>query len=100
MKHTKNNTHKKEFQNFYNYMLEQSDSPNTDTSKQTKKNLQKVYLLFQHYKQYEKQKKIKISTPPQKIKKKIIPKQNLINGTHLHLPKTNTSKTFLITKKQ
>ena len=83
MKHTKNNIHKKEFQNFYNYMLEQSDSPNTDTSKQTKKNLQKVYLLFQHFKQYEKQKKIKISTPPPKNKKK--------NNTETKPYKWNTS---------
>ena len=90
MKHTKNDFDKKDFQNFSKYLYEQSDSPNTDTSLATKKEIQKVYLLMKQYKQYEKQNKKNNTNPPPKKKK--MPKQNLINGKHLQLDKTNTSK--------
>ena len=70
MKHTKNDLDKKDFQNFSKYVYEQSDSPNTDTSIPTKKELQKAYLLMQYYKEYEKQnKKNRINPPPPQKKK-------------------------------
>ena len=73
MKHTKNDLHKKDFQNFSKYVYEQSDSPNTNTSIPTTKEVQKAYLLMQYYKEYEKQNK---------------------------KTETNTFKRFLITKNQ
>ena len=69
MKLTKNNLDKKNFQNFSKYVYEQSDSPNTDTSIPTKKELQKAYLLMQYYKEYEKQNKKKPYPPPPLPKK-------------------------------
>ena len=86
MKLTKNNLDKKNFQNFSKYVYEQSDSPNTDTSIPTKKELQQVYLLMQYYKKYDKlNKKNNITTPPLPQKTK--------NNTETKHYKWNTSLT-------